>query len=147
MVLDASALGVNSYLWQDNSNDSTFSVGEEGTYWVVVTNDCEEVVSDTIVVLSELCNCALYVPTSFTPNLDGLNDTFKAEYSCDFISFNITIFNRWGEKLFETNNIENGWTGTFKNENVPEGVYICKINYSEDDGINVKKVSKVVLLR
>lgn len=77
----------------------------------------------------------VFVPNAFTPNNDSRNDDFKAKAS--FInegnnneenSFKFMIFDRWGEKLFESNKLTEGWDGTYKGVAVPEGTYIYIIN-------------------
>ena len=65
----------------------------------------------------------LFVPNAFTPNKDGKNDEFKLKslLTCD--NFNLKIFNRWGQQIFETNNIEFSWDGNYNGTEVPAGVY------------------------
>jgi gliding motility-associated-like protein len=72
----------------------------------------------------------LYVPTAFTPNNDGLNDIFRlapdnANFQFSLIKFN--IYNRWGQLLFQTNNIGLGWDGSYKGLRQPTGTYIYQI--------------------
>ncbi len=135
-----------SYLWQDNSIDNTFLVEEEGTYTVEAILAPCPAAKDSVTISFEDCNCYAYLPNSFTPNGDSKNDEFKAVYSCDFKSFNLAIYDRWGEKLFETSNPGNGWNGTFRGKIVPTGVYVCKVNYKGSDNIDIEKVTKVVLV-
>ena len=88
-----------TYLWQDNSMGQTFTVTEEGLYFVAVENLCG-VTNDTVLVRYGSCNCDFYFPTAFTPNFDGLNDEFGPYVDCDSMQeFSIEIFNRWGESL------------------------------------------------
>jgi gliding motility-associated-like protein len=74
----------------------------------------------------------LYVPNCFTPNDDGINDVFYA-HSVGLRGFEITIFNRWGEVIFESNDINKGWDGKKNGRLVPTGVYIYKIKYIDSD--------------
>ena len=62
------------------------------------------------------------IPNSFTPNADGLNDQFKV-YGKFITSYEMQIFNRWGEVLFSTNEIDKGWDGTSKGKKMPVGNY------------------------
>ncbi len=71
----------------------------------------------------------IYVPNSFTPNLDGLNDKFTAK-GIQVSEFRMRIFDRWGEKLFETNDMANGWDGTFKGADLKDDNYTWIIDYS-----------------
>jgi gliding motility-associated-like protein len=69
-------------------------------------------------------NCKVGLPNVFTPNEDGLNDKFMVATDTDLQRFNLTIYNRWGEKTFETTNIQSGWDGTGRNGDLSNsGVY------------------------
>jgi len=70
---------------------------------------------------------AIYIPNAFTPNGDGLNDTFGA-IGEGITEYNIQIFNRWGELIFESNDMKTQWDGNYQNELAPTGVYVYKIN-------------------
>lgn len=72
----------------------------------------------------------LFVPNGFTPNNDGMNDVFKAR-GIGITSFRMMIFNRWGEKLFETHDIDQGWDGTVNGELVMNDVYTYLIAYTD----------------
>ncbi|MEO0470565.1 MAG: gliding motility-associated C-terminal domain-containing protein [Bacteroidota bacterium] len=65
----------------------------------------------------------LYAPSAFSPNLDNVNDEFLLK-GIFVREFNLQIFNRWGLKLFESNNINEGWDGRHDGAGVPEGVYV-----------------------
>ncbi|MCB0737658.1 MAG: gliding motility-associated C-terminal domain-containing protein, partial [Bacteroidetes bacterium] len=70
---------------------------------------------------------AIYVPNSFTPNNDGINDFFEAPgYHMD--SVHLQVFNRWGERVFETTEVDFKWDATFRGEPVPVGVYVWVLN-------------------
>jgi gliding motility-associated-like protein len=68
---------------------------------------------------------SIYIPNSFTPNGDGLNDTFGV-YGEAIKEFNMQIFNRWGQMIFETNNFNTQWDGKHDGVNVPQGTYVYK---------------------
>jgi gliding motility-associated-like protein len=68
----------------------------------------------------------LYTPNTFTPNDDGINETFKPG-TCNPKEYVMRIFNRWGEELFETSDINTGWDGRFEGALVPEGAYLYTI--------------------
>lgn len=68
----------------------------------------------------------MYVPNAFTPNDDGNNDLFEVK-GTHIISFDMKIFNRWGELLFETDDIHKGWDGKFNGSDCPTGVYVVQI--------------------
>lgn len=98
------------YLWQDGSTDSVYLVTEPGLYTVEVTVDsCS--VTDSLKVND--CPAKIWFPTAFTPNGDGLNDTFRP-VGISIFRFRMVIFDRWGTQLFETDVMEQGWDGTWK---------------------------------
>lgn len=76
----------------------------------------------------------LYVPNAFTPDGDPFNQTFKAIITgIDVYDFEMLIFDRWGELIFESHNKEVGWDGTFQGNLVQDGVYVWKIKLKIED--------------
>jgi gliding motility-associated-like protein len=69
----------------------------------------------------------LYIPSAFTPNSDGLNDLFGAVGE-GVEDYHLTIYNRWGNKIFESTDMNNKWDGTFKGERVELGVYTYSLS-------------------
>lgn len=100
-------------------------------------------VSNRITVIK---NPNLFYPTSFTPNDDALNDIFNVfgQYITDF---QMDIFNRWGELMFTTSNLSEGWDGKYKGNPMPEGTYTFVANITDLAGRNFKRSGTVVLLR
>lgn len=101
------------------------------------------VVSNTIALLKEP---NIYFPSAFTPNGDRLNDEFRV-FGQFVDTFNMKIFNRWGELVFTTNNINQGWDGNFKGKPQPEGTYAFICDITDEAGRNFKRSGSVVLLR
>ena len=124
------SLNVNNahFAWQDNSTDSFYNVTSSGTYSVTVTNNCGSSTAQKRVEIY-IDECALLIPTAFSPNNDGKNDVFRAISRCPVEKFTIRIFNRWGQEIFESNDINSGWDGTFKNIAQPLDVYVYYIEY------------------
>lgn len=88
----------------------------------------------------------LFFPNAFTPNQDLINDRFTIPGA--FIAqFNMEIFNRWGQKIFETENQEDGWDGTSNGVGVPEGVYVFKVKGLGHTGELIQRTGTVTLLR
>ena len=81
----------------------------------------------------------IYIPNAFTPNGDGRNDVLLV-YSNVIRSLRFTVFNQWGEKIFESTNQGTGWDGTHKGKPQPSGVYIyvCDITLNTGERINRK---------
>ncbi len=76
---------------------------------------------------------SLYVPNTFTPNGDGLNDTFGVAGEA-IKDFRMQIFNRWGQLIFETSNANERWDGTYGGQKVPMGTYVYKVQASSPNG-------------
>ncbi|MCB9360549.1 MAG: gliding motility-associated C-terminal domain-containing protein [Flavobacteriales bacterium] len=127
-VLLSPGQNYNAYLWQDGSSNSTFLATESGTYSVTVVdpNNCEA--SAQVEIITE-CEPNLWVPNVFTPNNDGKNDVFNAVIE-DAESYSLMIYNRWGNLIFTSDKIENGWNGTYKGNDASAGTYIYLIEYS-----------------
>lgn len=116
-----------SYLWSNGSNESFTMANTTGQYRVDVSNECGTN-SATIRLYNGACK--LFVPTAFTPNGDGKNDLFKAEFGENVIKFQLEVFNRWGQRVFNSKEIRKGWDGRVNGVLQPSGVYAWKITYT-----------------
>ncbi len=102
---------------------------------VFVYNDgCH--LSDTLraLIQAESCSrnlCLVEVPNVFTPDDSQTNDFFELAVNCQLESFHITILNRWGEVVFESNDPQFQRDGTYKSRDLSEGVYFYKLSYVE----------------
>jgi len=76
---------------------------------------------------------SLYIPNTFTPNGDGLNDTFGVAGEA-IKDFRMQIFNRWGQLIFETSNSNERWDGTYGGQKVPMGTYVYKVSAGSPNG-------------
>ncbi len=88
----------------------------------------------------------LFVPNAFSPNGDGINDHFQIK-GVFIKEFNIQIFNRWGEKLFESDSINDGWDGSFKGKTCAFGTYYYSITAKGANGKSNKLSGSLHLLR
>lgn len=87
----------------------------------------------------------LFVPNAFSPNAEKIeNQTFKA-YANRVLRFEMAVYNRWGEKVFETDDIRIGWDGTYKGEPAAKGVYTYTLRLTKLDGIRIVKSGEVSL--
>jgi gliding motility-associated-like protein len=118
-----------SYQWTfgDGASDTIFEpihkYTTEGTYEVVLILITPEGCRDTArYPLRYSITPKIYVPTAFSPNGDGINDFFNIAY-LNLKNFNAMIFDRWGNKLFQTQDPSFRWDGTVKGNPLPEGVY------------------------
>ena len=96
------------------------------------TDNCNDTTRKTLLIEQELI---YYIPNSFSPNQDNLNNEFKPIFYSGHnpYSFKMIIMNRWGEVVFETNNLKSGWKGDFMNSGnlAQSGIYLWKINIKE----------------
>ena len=130
-------IGDGTPLWEPAlglSNNNTFDVNafpiNTTTYYLTVDNGtCKA--TDSLVVTAE-CS-SIYMPSAFTPNGDGLNDVFTA-FGMDLKEYQLIIYNRWGEKIFQTKDINLGWDGTYKGTASPLGLYIWELEASDKNG-------------
>ncbi len=88
----------------------------------------------------------LYVPSAFTPDNNQINDDFRP-VGTEIIQFHIMIFDRYGKLIFESNNLENAWDGTFEGQPAQEGAYVWRIDATVNKGDKVNRKGTVTLLR
>jgi gliding motility-associated-like protein len=131
------------YTWQDGSTQNTFSVSKPGLYTVEVTNACG-VARDSIIISNK--SCEVFFPNVFTPNGDTKNDVFKILNATNLLEYKFVIYNRWGEKVFETNNFTIGWDGNYKGYACQIGSYVWYCNFIKE-GRQKKMKGSVLLLR
>ncbi len=111
----------------------------------VVSADVSPLISFSNVVIVAY-TYQLFFPSAFTPNQDGLNDTFEPKGR--FIgTFQMKIFNRWGELIFVSNDLLEGWDGHYRGKPVTEGAYIYKVDGTDLDGTPFVKSGSLVLIR
>lgn len=122
----------------------TFTV----TLYVTTANGCTDTTSGTIII-QDLTY--LFIPNTFTPDGDGLNDTWfpiGANLNSSSIKINVNIFNRWGEHIYTSDSPSKPWTG-YANNNVPiqNGVYVYKVDFVDQKNRNFSYTGQVTLLR
>jgi gliding motility-associated-like protein len=135
-----------TYLWNDGSVGKNLSVSAAGVYYVTVTNNgCSN--ADTINIARD---CYINIPNVFTPNADGLNNCFFPTnlLTAGLTSFKMRIFNRWGNEVFYTTNLNSkGWDGNYGNKPQPIGTYIYQIDIIMKNGERGSYHGNVTLLR
>ena len=133
---------VAEYLWQDNSNASFYNVTDTGKYILTLTNECGTATSSIIISRGI---CQLYLPAAFSPNGDNLNDIFRVKYPFQVKKFKLIIYNKYGQKVFETADMSVGWDGSFMGDQQPLGAYIWLISLTDIDGRD-KTVKGTIML-
>jgi gliding motility-associated-like protein len=139
-----------TYTWQDGSTLPVYTVNKPGVFSVQATNKCGTV-TKSVTVKYENCLCTFNVPTAFTPNHDGVNDKFLPVSRClgDGISaYELRVYNRWGQLVFQSKNISLGWDGSYMNNAQPTGGYIWQLSYTDRlNGKTARQSGTVVLIR
>ena len=148
LLLVAGNTGIyTNYTWQDMSTSDSYLAKETADYWVLVSNPCGSD-SDTIHVSFESCETLIWLPNAFSPNNDGYNDEFLAR-GVNVAKFRMYIYNRWGELVFETDDIQKGWDGRISGKLCPSDVYVWLVNYQGTEVSGSTRIQKgnVLLLR
>lgn len=161
-IIQINSVGIcgNDVLWSpsngiDNVNSETINVtGIETTSYVAIFTDpsdplCVSIDTFNLIVIDpEDVKCEdLILPNVFTPNGDGINETFHIlnGYIVEELK-SFEIFNRWGEVVFETSNILDEWDGSFKGQEVQSSMLLYKIVYL-CDGVEFVKSGNISILR
>ncbi|MCW3076623.1 MAG: psrP3 [Bacteroidetes bacterium] len=147
------ASGANSYTWSTSATTNKIDVliNENALYFLFGFNTqtgCSNM--DSIRLgNSEKC-CEIYIPNSFTPNEDGINENFGALSLCKFTEFKFFIFDKWGEQIFSSNDINLKWNGYYKGELCKQDVYVYMLR-AKRKGVSIKtyieKTGHVSLIR
>ena len=131
LILDDKSKNAVSWLWnfgdgttstQQNPSDHIYTKPGDYKIKLIVQNSygCSDSITKTIKVGAHV---RLYIPNAFSPNRDGLNDSFSI-FSLNITELNIIVFDRWGEKIYESNDVKFRWDGTYRSKQVPNEVYI-----------------------
>ena len=148
LVLDAGT-PLATYSWNTGEGGPTITVTRPGIYHVVLTGPCINA-ADTVAITEGNCASLVNVPNAFTPDGDGTNEVFAPVVSGTVRAWELRIFDRWGEELFNSNEPHKGWDGTFNGTPVQDGVYVWQLGYKavSDDGVKQEKLTgSVTLLR
>ena len=145
-----SSSNASFYQWYSSNNLSsnavhpifTFPADAGGyTIFLIANNEanCPDTTSKVIRIDDEL---VFFIPNSFTPDGDELNNTFQPVFTSGFDaqSFEMLIYNRFGEVIFETHDLSVGWDGTYHNKLVKEGVYSWTVQFKDSN--NDKKFTQ-----
>ncbi|HAO51067.1 MAG TPA: hypothetical protein DCR35_18250, partial [Runella sp.] len=133
-----------TYLWDSGETTRSIHAQPDGIYRVKVTNQLGCSLFRTITV-SGPCNPRFYVPDIFTPNDDGVNDTFKAiMVGGEIVS--LTVYNRWGHPVYFEQSKDPQWNGTFKDAAAPNGSYAYLLQYKIQNSESITEFRGAILL-
>jgi gliding motility-associated-like protein len=138
---------VNNAGYRSKTENTSYFFTDAGVYPVVLVVSNKWGCADTVVKAVKVNpDFTIYVPNVFTPNEDELNETFLPVLRGTKL-YTMKIYDRWGAKLFETNNSTIGWDGSYKGEPCKEDIYIWKINLSTIAGESREMTGHVMLNR
>ncbi len=137
----STSINTSNFVWDFGNGRTSTNIYQRvdytdaGYYTVnlkaITDKGCEGMVSKRILIVPPF---DAYVPSSFTPNGDGKNDSFGME-GVEFIStFQMRIFNRWGQQIFQSNAVNNQWNGKYNGTAMPPDVYTFIINITDAEG-------------
>lgn len=132
-----------TYVWQNGSTGNSFTVKSPGRYYVSVTNSCGTTHKEFNVAEKQ---CYIVFPNAFSPNQDGRNEIFKMLSSFQFEEYSLSIYDRWGQRVFESTSIHKGWDGSFKGVKQPQGVFVWYCRYKRA-GVVAQAKGTVILVR
>lgn len=138
-------------IWQESTISSSFDIFETGIYSAELKGELCNGYDSIFVEFIDCQNCLLF-PNAFTPDGDGVNDFFQPIIDCEinFITFHLQIYNRWGQKVFQTDNPLESWDGYFNKKQATSDVYVWKsfFSYQTDAEIIQKSmIGDVSLIR
>lgn len=138
-----------TYAWSDSSSGPALTVFPEETtdYTLVITDSLGCIAEEDVrIVVADVS--AFFIPRAFSPNGDGKNDGFTG-FGREYVSGNFIVFDRWGNRVYETPRYEVPWNGRMRNdgEPCPEGVYVYRFEMINRKGKEKVFTGQVTLLR
>jgi len=140
-----------SWLWDfgDGNIDNvpnpahTYSIPATYSVKLLVTDGC---LSDSMIQSVTVNPCKFFVPNTFSPNNDGFNDLFAVRGS-NITEIQLAVYNRWGEKVFETDDVTTGWDGKYKSKQAAKGIFIYHLNGKFIDGKPFSKQGAITIIK
>ncbi|MBS0030263.1 gliding motility-associated C-terminal domain-containing protein [Chitinophaga sp. 22321] len=170
VTVDSTGVNMIRFKWKAIANATGYEVSVDGgTTWTLPSSGREGLVHiigglqpvQTVKLIVRAKGCedkeslpaegktlpdGIYIPNTFTPNNDGKNDVLLV-YGYIIKQMHMTIFDQWGEKVFESNNQTTGWDGQYKGKALPSGVYIYVCHLTLTDGSKTEKKGVINLIR
>lgn len=133
----AAGLGASVYIPLPDLSNNILVVG-------LSENNCRD--SARLTIPANSC-CELFVPNAFSPNGDGRNDRFGAESPGNFYKYQLFIYNRWGERVYQSFNIHDKWDGTYRETPMETGTYFYQVKVQCQEGKELLRKGDVTLIR
>ncbi len=150
-ITSSGSAGIVSYSWNPITDcptcqNTTASPTQTTTYTVTGTDASGCIVSDDLIVTVVLVAGNVFVPDVFSPNGDFINDLLFVR-GADIATIRMIIHDRWGNQLFETDNMTTGWDGTYKGKEMNPGVYVYYVYGTFNNGTAFQKKGDLTLIR
>jgi gliding motility-associated-like protein len=136
-----------SYAWNTGATGDSITVDQSGLYVFTQTNECGAFSDSVNVIFNEQCDCRPFIPNAFSPNGDGLNDVLSVRSICQTSVYFMSIYNRYGQRIFFSDHIDESWDGTWNRKQVAAGTYYYILNYEALGNIRFLLKGDVVLIR
>lgn len=138
--------GYQNYLWSNGETTAAVSLRSFGIFYLTVTdfNNCTG--TDSIRIIRANC-IPIAIPNAFTPNADGRNDIFRPTINHTILAYHFVLYNRYGERIFETFDYGTGWDGTYKGKLQQSGSYVYRIRFTSITGWQSDNNGSVLLIR
>lgn len=120
------------YQWNTGQTTCCFRATQAANYRVDATNHCGTSTASVNLDVVK-CNYCFFIPNAFSPNGDGNNDVFNIIPTCLFSKYKLFIYNRWGQRVFISYDIQDSWDGTFRRQDVGMGTYFYVLDAVVDD--------------
>ncbi len=136
-----------TYQWSTGSTDSVIVTAISGLYWAEAKlNGCT--FRDSLTMTQKTCECDIKMPNAFSPNGDGINDFYRPGIQCFPKNYHLSIFNRYGQIIFDTKDYNTTWDGRYKGSPLPVATYYYILTF---DNVNLMQTEKhtgsITLLR
>ena len=149
-TVDFSDSQTATYQWSDGINSPIRAFSEPNVLTLTRSNGCGEVI-DEVEIIEDECLCNVFIPNTFTPNGDGLNDTFAPKVNCPLLIFyRLEIYDRWGNVVFETEDPTAEWEYDNAPNDLNINLYNWKLTYDffeKGDYDTKTEIGKVILMR
>lgn len=136
-----------NYLWSNGAVTPSITVTQPGSYWLQVwdANNCSG--KDTVTVYPKECMNGLYVPSAFSPNGDGRNDLFRPLLFGNVKYFQFAVYNRWGEIIFQSTDLQKGWNGKVKGILQETGVFVWTCTFQLEGDPRRQEKGSITLIK
>lgn len=132
-----------TYTWNTGATTRELNVNESGTYSLILMKNGCSVVDSCFVAIGD-CECPIFIPNSFTPNSDNLNDNFTLFSECDLDEISLNIYTRWGEQIIKNTS---SWDGKYQGLTCPNGVYVWTVSFRDKNNQTQHEKGTVHLVR